>query len=65
MPDPDKDILPHSQPPGRDRLPPGGPQEDDDATYDDDEWRDMEDDRDPRNDIYYMLHVWEQRGYFM
>lgn len=65
MPDPDKNILPHSQPPGRKPLP-GGPEgDDDDRTYDDDEWHDMEDDRDPRNDIYYLLHEWERRGYFM
>jgi hypothetical protein len=64
MPDPDKDILRHSQPPGRKPLPGGPDGDDDDRTYDDDEWQDMEDDRDPRNQIYDVLHDWERRGYF-
>lgn len=64
MPDPDKDFL-HSQPPGRKPLP-GEADGDDDATYDDDEWHDMEDDRDPRNadKAHEYLASLERRGYF-
>jgi hypothetical protein len=64
MPDPDKNFL-HSQPPGRKPLP-GETDGDDDATYDDDEWHDMEDDRDPRNvdKAHDYLASLERRGYF-
>jgi hypothetical protein len=64
MPDPDKNFL-HSQPPGRKPLP-GETEGDDDATYDDDEWHDMEDDRDPRNTdkAHEYLASLERRGYF-
>lgn len=67
MPDPDKDILPHSQPPGRKPLPGGPDGDDDDRTYDDDEWHDMEDDRDPHNENrkFDYLSSLERRGYFI
>jgi hypothetical protein len=66
MPDPDKDFLTRSQPPGRKPLPGEPDSNDDDATYDDDEWHDMEDDRDPRNmdKAHDYLASLERRGYF-
>jgi hypothetical protein len=65
MPDPDKNILPHSQPPGRKPLP-GESDGDDDATYDADEWEDLEDDRDPHAEDrkFDYLASLERRGYF-
>ena len=60
------DELLHSQPPGRKPLP-GEPDGDDDATYDPDEYEDMEDDRDPRNmdKAHDYLASLERRGYFI
>jgi hypothetical protein len=61
-----QDIL-HSQPPGRKPLPGGPDGDDDDRTYDEDEWQDMEDDRDPRNldKAHDYLASLERRGYFI
>ena len=60
------ELLPHSQPPGRKPLP-GEPDGDDDATYDPDEYEDLEDDRDPRAEdrMFDYLASLERRGYFM
>lgn len=65
MPEPGDELLHHSPPPGRKPLP-GEPEGDDDSTYDDDEWHDMEDDRDPNNmnRAHDYLASLERRGYF-
>lgn len=43
------------------------PRDDDDATYDNDHWEDLEDDRDLRNDEKSMEYLasLERRGYFI
>jgi hypothetical protein len=60
------ELLPRSQPPGK-RPFPGEPDGDDDATYDEDEWEDIDDDRDPRNidKAHDYLASLERRGYFI
>ena len=66
MTDPDPDRLPRPQPPGKTPFP-GGPDGDDDSTYDPDEYEDLEDDRDPRAEerMFDYLASLERRGYFM